>query len=174
MYQVEYQVKFVYEVVFIKYNYEECLNIEAQYRPDRYIGWNKAKGGGQLDGWFSGELAKIKAVNRWQADPETATKWWDGEIALLQKLEAQRKADAFLPHDSERKLSASNSSGHTGCSFYEPLQKWRAQICVNRHNKLLGYFNTLDQAKNAYAKAKEESRALRLQHKKKETFLFMN
>ena len=160
----------VFEVVHISYNYEECLALETQYRPERYIGWNKAKGGGQLDGWFSGELAKIKAIERWQTDPDTANKWWDAEMAILQKQEAQRKADAFVPHGGERKLSARNSSGHTGCNFYEPLQKWRAQICVNRHNMLLGYYDTLEQAINAYAKAKEESKSLRLQNKKKKLF----
>jgi len=160
----------VYEVVFSGFCYEECLELEAQYRPERYVGWNKARGGGQLDGWFSGELAKIKAIKRWQKDPETPTKWWDAEMAILQKQEAQRKAAAYLPHGSERKLSASNSSGYTGCSFYEPLQKWRAQICVNRHNMLLGYYDTLEQAVNAYAKAKEESKSLRLQNKKKKLF----
>ena len=160
----------IYEVVFTSYNYEECLELEAQYRPDRYIGWNKARGGGQLDGWFSGELAKIKAVQRWQSDPETANKWWEAELALLQKQEAQRIADAYLPNGNERKLSANNSSGHTGCSFYEPFQKWRVQICVNRHNKFLGYYDSLEQAIKVYTKAKEESKALRMENKKKKLF----
>ena len=160
----------IYEVVFTSYNYEECLELEAQYRPDRYIGWNKARGGGQLDGWFSGELAKIKAVQRWQSDPETANKWWEAELALLQKQEAQRKADAYLPHGNERKLSANNSSGHTGCSFYEPFQKWRVQICVNRHNKFLGYYDSLEQAIKVYTNAKEASKALRMENKKKKLF----
>lgn len=160
----------IYEVVFTSYNYEDCLELEAQYRPNRYIGWNKAKGGGQLDGWFSGELAKIKAVERWQTDPDTANKWWDAEMAILHKQEAQRKAEAFIPHGGERKLSVRNSSGHTGCNFYEPLQKWRVQICVNRHNKLIGYYDTLEQAINAYAKAKEEAKTLRLQIKQNKLF----
>jgi hypothetical protein len=160
----------IYEVVYTSYNYEECLELEAQYRPDRYIGWNKARGGGQLDGWFSGELAKIKAVERWQSDPETANKWWEAELALLQKQEAQRKADAYLPHGNERKLSANNSSGHTGCSFYEPFQKWRVQICVNRHNKFLGYYDSLEQAIKVYTNAKEASKALRMENKKKKLF----
>ena len=160
----------IYEVVFTSYNYEECLELEAQYRPDRYIGWNKARGGGQLDGWFSGELAKIKAVQRWQSDPETANKWWEAELALLQKQEAQRKADAYLPHGNERKLSANNSSGHTGCSFYEPFQKWRVQICVNHHNKFLGYYDSLEQAIKVYTNAKEASKALRMENKKKKLF----
>jgi hypothetical protein len=160
----------IYEVVYTSYNYEECLELEAQYRPDRYIGWNKARGGGQLDGWFSGELAKIKAVQRWQSDPETANKWWEAELALLQKQEAQRKADAYLPHGNERKLSANNSSGHTGCSFYEPFQKWRVQICVNRHNKFLGYYDSLEQAIKVYTNAKEASKALRMENKKKKLF----
>lgn len=156
----------IYEVVFYSFCYEECLELEEKYRPERYIGWNKAKGGGRLDGWFSGELAKIKAIQRWQADPDTPNKWWEAEMALLRKLEAKRKEDAFLPHAGERQLSVRNTSGHTGCSFYEPTQKWRAQLCVNRHNKLIGYYDTLEQAINAYLKAKEESRTLRLKIKK--------
>ena len=164
----------VYEVVYIGTSYDECLLLEQQYRPERYIGWNKAKGGGQLDGWFSGELAKIKAIERWQSDPNTATIWWDTEIALLNKIEAKRKADAYLPHAAERKLHERNSSGHTGCSYYKPTQKWRAQICIDRHNKLIGYYDTLEQAINAYARAKEESRTLRLKIKQKKLFYLQN
>jgi hypothetical protein len=160
----------IYEVVCTSYNYEECLELEAQYRPNRYIGWNKARGGGKLDGWFSGELAKIKAVQRWQSDPETANKWWEAELTLLQKQEAERKADAYIPHGNERKLSSNNSSGHTGCSFYEPFQKWRVQICVNGDKKFLGYYDSLDQAIKVYAKAKQESKALRMENKKKKLF----
>lgn len=156
----------IYEVVYYSYCYDECLELEAKYRPERYIGWNKARGGGQLDGWFSGELAKIKAIQRWQDDPDTANKWWEAEIALLHKIEAKRKADAYIPHASKRQLSARNTSGHTGCSFYEPTKKWRVQLCVNRQNKLIGYYDTLEQAINAYTVAKENSKTLRLKNKK--------
>jgi hypothetical protein len=155
----------IYEVVFTTYNYQECLDLEAMYRPERHIGWNKARGGGQLDGWFSGELAKIRAIKRWQEDPDTPNKWWDAELNLLHKIEAKRIADAFVPHSAERQLSASNSSGVTGCSFFKPLQKWRAQICVKRKNRLLGYYDTLEQAAKAYADAKEQSKTLRLKNK---------
>jgi len=46
-----------------------------------------------------------------------------------------------------------NTSGYKGVSFYKRLNKWRADITVDKKRKTLGYFNTAEEASTAYQKA---------------------
>ena len=47
-----------------------------------------------------------------------------------------------------------NASGHTGVSWWNRNNKWRAGITVNRKNINLGYFSKIEDAVAAYAEAK--------------------
>lgn len=47
---------------------------------------------------------------------------------------------------SNRYLSRTNSSGHTGVSFNRVKQKWEAYISHQRKRTLLGYFSTKSEA----------------------------
>lgn len=51
------------------------------------------------------------------------------------------------------KLNANNTSGYKGVSFHKGNGKWQAQIKVNQHKKALGYFNTPEEASDAYREA---------------------
>jgi hypothetical protein len=55
-----------------------------------------------------------------------------------------------------RKVSAANSSGFMGVSWYEPNKRWRAYIKLNGKRKHLGYFKTPEEASEAYKNAKAE------------------
>lgn len=53
-------------------------------------------------------------------------------------------------------LRKTNKSGATGVSWLNSYQKWEAYICVNYKKIGLGYFDDLQEARNAYLKAKRE------------------
>ena len=50
-----------------------------------------------------------------------------------------------------------NKSGVRGVSWYSQTQKWMAKITVNGKQKGLGYYKSLEDAKNAYLAAARES-----------------
>jgi len=50
-------------------------------------------------------------------------------------------------------VTKTNTSGVKGVSFYKRTGKWRAYIRVNNKHKSLGYFNTCEQAAEAYKQA---------------------
>jgi hypothetical protein len=49
-----------------------------------------------------------------------------------------------------------NTSGYTGVSFDEKTGKWRASIKKNGKSISLGYYDTPEEARDAYLKAKSE------------------
>jgi hypothetical protein len=49
-----------------------------------------------------------------------------------------------------------NTSGTTGVIWYKPTQKWRAQIQINGVQKYFGYFETIEEAKEARITAVNE------------------
>lgn len=50
-------------------------------------------------------------------------------------------------------IKKSNSSGHPGVGWSRQMHKWRARITVGYKEKHLGYFDTVEEASKAYAKA---------------------
>jgi hypothetical protein len=56
---------------------------------------------------------------------------------------------------NQSKLST-NTSGYKGVYFFKPTGKWRAQIQANWQRKTLGYFDTPEEAHEAYCKAADE------------------
>lgn len=46
-------------------------------------------------------------------------------------------------------LTSRNTSGHKGVSFHKASGKWRAQICANYKCRLLGFFNSAEEAAQA-------------------------
>lgn len=51
-------------------------------------------------------------------------------------------------------VQSNNTSGFTGVTWHKGAKKWKAQIGVSRRYKAIGYFDTPEQAAEAYAKAK--------------------
>ena len=55
-----------------------------------------------------------------------------------------------------RKASSINTSGYPGVSFYKQTNKWRAGIKINKKSYHIGYFNSAEEAYEAWAvKARE-------------------
>lgn len=52
----------------------------------------------------------------------------------------------FSENAQNSKLSAANTSGHKGVTWYKRYQKWMVQIGVNMKKIHLGYFASLDEA----------------------------
>lgn len=50
-------------------------------------------------------------------------------------------------------LSSNNTSGYKGVSWFKREKRWVAQIWVRGKKKVIGYFNTPEDAHKAYAKA---------------------
>ena len=56
-----------------------------------------------------------------------------------------------------RGIISTNTSGYKGVYWYRSRGKWRAQISFDRRNpKVLGYFDNIEDAAAAYAKAARE------------------
>lgn len=53
-------------------------------------------------------------------------------------------------------LRKTNKSGAMGVSWLKSYQKWEAYIWLNYKKRNLGYFNKLQDARNAYLKAKQK------------------
>ena len=53
-------------------------------------------------------------------------------------------------------LPCKNTSGYRGVHLKKTTKRWQAQITVNQKRIHLGYFNSADEAANAYAKAAEK------------------
>ena len=49
-----------------------------------------------------------------------------------------------------------NKSGYTGVSWYSPSKKWRASITIKGKTFNLGHFNTKDEAKAVYERARSK------------------
>lgn len=57
---------------------------------------------------------------------------------------------------NNRSTSKNNTSGVTGVSWYAPSKKWRASITIGYKTKNLGHYDTIEQARQAYQKAKND------------------
>lgn len=54
-------------------------------------------------------------------------------------------------------LTKRNKSGFKGVSWSKSQRKWAAQICRNRRNRYIGFYDTKEAAAKAYAEAAEET-----------------
>lgn len=64
-----------------------------------------------------------------------------------------RLSNLRVVSNAENLQNMKNSKGYT---YHRKLNKWMAQIVVNKERKYLGVFNTEHEAHEAYLKAKEE------------------
>ena len=146
----------IYEVVLVADTREYCERIEGLLRPTNNIGYNIARGGMPVDTMMGGIANKERWIKYWIDNPnEAATRWWETEQALLNKQAIEyRKATKPKPFTVERKFSARNKSGCTGVTWFTKYSKWRAQIGITPIVITLGYFDTKEQAQNAYLQAK--------------------
>lgn len=59
-------------------------------------------------------------------------------------------------NQANRRLGSNNKSGYKGVSWHRQRSKWRSQIVVNTRYTHLGYFDTPEEAYEAYVKAAKE------------------
>jgi len=55
-----------------------------------------------------------------------------------------------------RLINKNNKSGFKGVSFYKSTNKYRSQISINKKIKTIGYFETAEEAHEAYCKKAQE------------------
>lgn len=71
----------------------------------------------------------------------------------------------FIPKNLNSFLAnkmSNNTSGHTGVTWHTHNKKWVARILTEDKRKLLGYFTNIEEASEAYKKARKEE-VVRLQ-----------
>lgn len=73
----------------------------------------------------------------------------DNRIANLRLDEHNQNAQNM------QRPKVSSRSGVQGVHWVNHAKKWRAQICINNKSKHLGYFATIEEAKESYLKAKK-------------------
>lgn len=56
-------------------------------------------------------------------------------------------------NQANRRKQRNNTSGYKGVTWIKRTQEWRAQIMLNRKRHHLGYFETKEEAAQAYAQA---------------------
>lgn len=56
-------------------------------------------------------------------------------------------------NNANKRRAKNNKSGFRGVSFKSKQRRWVAQICVNKHKKHLGYFDSPAEAHEAYKAA---------------------
>jgi hypothetical protein len=146
----------IYEVVLVADTREYCERIEGLLRPTNNIGWNIARGGMPVDTMMGGIANRERWIQYWIDNPiEAANRWWDAERLLLKKqATAQRKANKPKSFTKDWKPHKDSRSGCTGVTWFTKYSKWRAQIGISPIVITLGYFNTKEQAQDAYLMAK--------------------
>jgi HNH endonuclease/AP2 domain len=71
------------------------------------------------------------------------------------KIENLRVCNTALNMQNKRKAQANNKTGYLGVNYAKNVNKYNAQICLNGKSKSLGYFNTAEEAHQAYLQAKQ-------------------
>ena len=146
----------IYEIVLVADTREYCERIEGLLRPTNRIGWNIARGGMPVDTMMGGIATRERWIQHWIDNPiEAANRWWHTERALLNKQAiAHRRLNKPKAFTKDLKPHKDSSSGCTGVTWFAKYSKWRAQIGISPIVITLGYFNTKEQAQDAYLQAK--------------------
>lgn len=146
----------IYEVVVVADTREYCERIEGLLRPTNNIGYNIARGGMPVDTMMGGIANRERWIKYWIDNPiEAANRWWDTERALLNKQAiVHRRARKPKPFTKDRNPHKDSNSKCTGVTWFTKYSKWRAQIGISPIVITLGYFNTKEQAQDAYLQAK--------------------
>jgi hypothetical protein len=146
----------IYEVVVVADTREYCERIEGLLRPTNNIGYNIARGGMPVDTMMGGVANRKRWIQHWIDNPtEAANRWWDTERALLNKQAiVHRRASKPKPFTKDRKPHKDSNSGSIGVTWFTKYSKWRAQIGISPIVITLGYFDTKEQAQDAYLQAK--------------------
>jgi hypothetical protein len=147
----------IYEVVLVADTREYCERIEGLLRPNNNIGWNIARGGMPVDTMMGGIANSRRWIQHWIDNPiEAANRWWETEQALLNKQAIEyRRATKPKAYTQDWKPHKDSRSGCTGVTWFTKYSKWRAQIGVSPIVITLGYFDTKEQAQDAYLQAKD-------------------
>jgi hypothetical protein len=78
------------------------------------------------------------------------------EIKTDNRIVNLRLATCQENHQNQSSPQTNNTSGFRGVTWHKQHRKWMAQIMVNGKHKHLGYFDTAEQASEAYVTAKRE------------------
>src|ERR1700761_8439916 len=104
--------------------------------------WTSAKDGPKKMIYMHRQIAGV-------TDPEIDVDHKDHD-GLNNQIENLRIGDATKNLGNQR-ISSSNTSGYKGVSWYKAYGKWQAQINHNKIHYNIGYFNTAQEAAEAYA-----------------------
>lgn len=131
---------------------DEDLRQRARYRPERA---DKRGSCTIAEAWSVGneELSRTVA-RRMGLDLTKFIDHKDGNRNNNRR-DNLRSCDNRLNQGNAR-IRADNTSGFKGVGFYKPTGKWRARIRDHGVRRSLGYFDTKEEAADAYAAAAKE------------------
>lgn len=88
-------------------------------------------------------------------------KWPDDQIDHINRIKDDNRIENLREcttsqNCQNRKKQINNTSGHTGVNWSKQCQKWRVEICINRKNKYLGFYDNFEKAVEVYKEAKKK------------------
>lgn len=75
------------------------------------------------------------------------------------RIENLRDVSVQVNSQNRKKAQSNSKSGLLGAAFYKRTGKWQSTIRVNGRHKALGYYDTPEQAHDAYLSAKRQLHA---------------
>jgi hypothetical protein len=114
------------------------------------------KGYKQVDLWNNGEKKTMKIhrliAETFISNPDNKTCVDHKDNDRLNNNIENLRWSTFQENSQNTKLSIKNSSGIKGISFDKKMNKWSAYIQIDGKKKHLGYFENIEDAKNARQK----------------------
>jgi hypothetical protein len=154
----------VFQVLSVHQTFQDALDMERKLRPHPFIGWNTTAGATVLDPVTAGKARQRAMLNKRKAIDPT---YYHGKQQVLRdqrKWEADQRKDRIkyyqevfapllMPHTQKRTAQARNTSGVLGVAWHKPFNKWRPQINIAKKNIGLGYFESIEEARQMRERA---------------------
>lgn len=156
--------KLIFEIISVHPTLQDVLDMERKLRPHPFIGWNTTAGATVLDPVIGGKAAQRAAFNkRKEVDPTyylnkrrvlSAQKGWEQQQRRDRiKYYSEVFAPLLVPHVIKRKAQARNRSNVLGVNWHKPYSKWRSVIYIASKPISLGYFESLEEARQIRERA---------------------
>ena len=111
--------------------------------------------------WYVGRKGYVRTASR-KANKITLHRYLMGTNELIDHINRDATDNRLCNlrlctiQENNRNRVFKNKSGAQGVSYIEAKKRYRARICVDKKRIVIGYYKTLDEAKDAYNKKAAE------------------